>query len=93
METATITSEGQLTLPAEVRKRLSLRPGDEVRFEPMGDGGYRLLAADDHDRVMKAGSIRDLKGILARPGQRPATIEEMNEAIAEGSAEGALGRT
>jgi hypothetical protein len=36
-------------------------------------------------------SIKDLKGFLARPGQKPATIEELDEAIAAGAIAGALG--
>ena len=33
----TITRKGQVTIPAEVRARLGLKPRDKVRFEVHGD--------------------------------------------------------
>ena len=32
MEASTLTSKGQVTIPAEVRRRLGLKPGDRVAF-------------------------------------------------------------
>lgn len=32
MELAKVTSKGQITIPADIRKRLRLRPGDKVLF-------------------------------------------------------------
>ena len=32
MELAKITSKGQITIPADIRKRLRLKPGDKVLF-------------------------------------------------------------
>lgn len=75
-----MTSKGQLTVPVEVRRRLGLTPGTRVSFEETDDGSYRLRA--------RTGSVRDLKGILPPP-ERPVTIEEMNEAIAQGAVAGA----
>ncbi len=34
----TITERGQITLPKELRDRLGLRPGTEIRFLPSKDG-------------------------------------------------------
>jgi AbrB family looped-hinge helix DNA binding protein len=78
---STITSKGQTTVPKEIRKRLNLRPGDKV-FWYIEDGRIVLRA--------KYRSIKDLAGMLHRPGQRPVTIEEMDEAIAQAAAESAL---
>lgn len=36
METR-LTKKGQVTIPAEVRRRLGLKPGDKVRFEVDGE--------------------------------------------------------
>jgi antitoxin PrlF len=42
MRTSTLTSKGQVTIPAEVRKRLGLHPGDHVGFVVEG-GEVRLV--------------------------------------------------
>ena len=73
MTSATVTSKGQVTIPAEVRARLGLRPGTRLAFVPTDTGGYEIHA--------QAASIKDLKGIVPRPSQ-PVSIDEMNEAIA-----------
>jgi len=57
MPTATITSKGQTTIPAEVRRRLRLEPGDRLDFIEVADGRYELRPAH--------GSLRDLHGFLA----------------------------
>lgn len=75
-----MTSKGQLTVPVEVRRALGLQPGSKVEFVQNGPGVYEL--------VVKTGSIRDLKGMLPPP-DIPVTIEQMNEAVAQGAVEGA----
>jgi len=37
METAKITSRGQITIPADIRKKLGLKEGDKVIFVEDGD--------------------------------------------------------
>jgi antitoxin PrlF len=75
---ATMTSKGQLTVPAEVRDRLGLHAGSRVSFVETGDGTYELR--------VERGSVHDLKGLLRWDGP-PKTVEEMNEGIAAGAAE------
>jgi AbrB family looped-hinge helix DNA binding protein len=75
MASAAVTSKGQITIPAEVRKKLGLKPGDQVTFIE-GEHGEFILRP-------KTGSIKDLKGMWKWTG-KPATIEEMNEVIAQG---------
>ena len=75
MATAAVTSKGQITIPAEVRKDLGLKAGDRVAFIKGENGQYTLKA--------KTGSIMDLRGILRWYG-KPVTIDEMNETIAKG---------
>ena len=78
MTFATVTSGGQVTIPAEVQARLGLRPGSRLAFVPTARG-YEI----HHE----AASITDLKGAVPRPTQ-PVSIEEMNEAIgASGAAD------
>lgn len=78
MPTATMTSKGQITVPAEVRERLGLHAGARVDFVETETGTYELRA--------KNGSVRDLQGMFPWHG-RPITIEEMNEGVAAGAAE------
>lgn len=75
MTTAAVTSKGQITIPAEVREDLHLKKGDRVIFLKGERGEYILKA--------KRGRLQDAKGLIQWSG-KPATIEEMNEAIARG---------
>lgn len=69
---ALITSKGQITLPKEVRDRLSLKPGDAIEF--IEEGGKTWVRPRNLRAV-------DLAGILHRPGMKTLTIEEMDEVI------------
>lgn len=71
MSTATVTTKGQITIPADVRRRLGLEPGDRVEFVEM-EGGFAIKPAID--------DVRSLKGLLRRPA-KPVSISEMNTVI------------
>lgn len=73
MPRATITSKGQMTVPKEIRDALRVQPGDQVELIIQAPGQVLLRPATV--------SVKQLKGILARPGQRALSIEEMNEVI------------
>jgi antitoxin PrlF len=72
MPTATMTSKGQITLPAETRARLRLVAGSKFSVRETPDGEIVLKP--------KKGDIRKLRGILKYDGP-PVSIEEMNESI------------
>ena len=42
MEIAKVTSNGQITIPSDIRKRLSIKDGDKVLFLE-GDGGVLMF--------------------------------------------------
>jgi len=42
MDTVTVTSKHQITIPAKVRRSLNLHKGDRLAFETGRDGGYRI---------------------------------------------------
>ena len=46
MTTATITSKGQITIPANVRQSLNVDAGDRVEFVPVESGQYLFVAAN-----------------------------------------------
>lgn len=71
--TAKITSKGQTTLPAEVRAKLKVQPGDHVRYVELDDGGFRI------EKV--SSSFEDLRGIIKL--DRPIGDAELAEWIAE----------
>ncbi len=77
-----MTTKGQLTVPAEVRRALGLRAGSRVQFLPQDDGSYRLL--------VRRASVRDLEGLLDAP--HPVTLDQMDEAMTQGAA-AAVART
>ena len=78
MPAATMTSKGQITVPAEVRARLGLRAGVKVDFV-VNDQGEMVLRPQTAD-------IRSLRGLIAHKGS-PVSIEAMEEAVGEGFAE------
>jgi len=43
---AKITSKGQITIPAETRRQLGLKPGDKVAFERTSEGEILIRKAD-----------------------------------------------
>lgn len=73
MSAATLTSKGQITIPAEVRRALRVSSGDRVEFVEIAPGRFEIVAA--------TGSVRELKGMFGPPTRR-VSVEEMNEAIA-----------
>jgi AbrB family looped-hinge helix DNA binding protein len=76
----TITSKGQITLPAEFRKREGFHPGDKVIVREC-DGGLIVESA--------TAAADRLYGMLAdvAAGKPPATIEEWDESAAAGWAD------
>jgi antitoxin PrlF len=76
MESA-LTVKGQMTIPKAIREHLGVKPGDRVKFFVHPDGTVVLLPKKP---------LKSLRGMLKSRRSRPATIEEMNEGIAEGAA-------
>lgn len=84
MPTLTVTPEGQVTLGEEVLRSIGLHAGDQVECEVVAENSIRLRPVEV-DPVKRTGTIDDLYGFLKGKGNgKIATIEEMNEAIADG---------
>jgi AbrB family looped-hinge helix DNA binding protein len=73
MASATLTSKWQMVLPKSVREHLGVHPGDQVDFVILDDGKVLVRPA-----VL---DVRELKGMLARPGRKPVSVEQMNRDI------------
>ena len=70
-----LTSQGQISVPAEVRKRLGVGPGSVLEWEQDGE---RIV-------VRRAGryTSEDLHRALFDEPPKPLTLEEMDDAIRE----------
>ncbi|MCU1303745.1 MAG: AbrB family transcriptional regulator [Candidatus Sulfotelmatobacter sp.] len=77
MAAATVTSKGQITIPAQVRSALGVDAGDRIEFVEVGKGEFNIVAATR--------SVREMSGMLYRKGRKPLSIEETNAAIAKGA--------
>jgi AbrB family looped-hinge helix DNA binding protein len=76
MPISTMTSKGQITIPKPVRDQLHLRPGDKIDFRILQNGTVTLTP--------RTTRTDDVFGMLAPYAKgKPATVEEMDEAIAE----------
>ena len=73
MTTATLTSKGQITIPAQVRQALNVGTGDRIEFVEVSPGRYEFIAANR--------SVTELKGMFGKP-TKTVSIDEMNAAIA-----------
>ena len=81
MNISTMTANGQITLPKEIREYLCITAGDKLEFVAGTDGQVVLRRAKTID-------VRELKGILKRDGYPPVSLEEMQEAIIRGACRG-----
>lgn len=70
---AKVTSKGQITLPADIRKELGLGTGDRVDFVKNASGKFELKP--------RTGKFSDLIGILKLG--RPVSDEEINGWVKE----------
>lgn len=64
----------QVTLPKEIRDKLGLKAGSKLDFELLPEGTVKLRPANR--------TALWIMGTLKRPGQRPVSVEEMDEGIA-----------
>ncbi len=69
---ATLTSKGQITLPKDLRKKLSLSAGERVEFIFEDDQSVRL--------VLKHIPVSQLKGMFPKPS-KPVSLEKMENVI------------
>ena len=81
MRIATLTTKGQVTIPAEIRARLGIDAGDKISFEPQGDAIVL--------RVVETISVQSIRGMF---GKRPikATLDDMAQAVRARAAENFL---
>ncbi|MBS0349946.1 MAG: AbrB/MazE/SpoVT family DNA-binding domain-containing protein [Proteobacteria bacterium] len=68
MYSSTITSKGQVTIPADLRQALDLQPGDKVAFEAID---HKILIFKKKDDISQAfGMFKVEKKILLKDIQK-----------------------
>ena len=67
MAEAAVTSKGQITIPADIRKAMGIKSKDRVVFTVLPDGTTVMRA--------KTKSIAELKGVLKNPGKKVSVSE------------------
>ena len=71
-ETSSVTTKGQVVIPATLRRQLHIAPGTKVRFQK--EGGHLILQPVTKEYV------RSLRGLLKlKPGEKPATQELLED--------------
>jgi AbrB family looped-hinge helix DNA binding protein len=74
---ATITSKGQITLPAQHRKAWGLKPGDQIAFDPPEGKSVRI-------EPRRKRSIFERLDELKLPSLgRPLTQKDIDDSVAE----------
>ncbi|HEX6020164.1 MAG TPA: AbrB/MazE/SpoVT family DNA-binding domain-containing protein [Burkholderiaceae bacterium] len=71
MSTSTVSSKGQVVIPAEVRADMKVEAGTRVEFVKTADGWLIKPATRP---------VTALKGLLGKRA-KPVTVDEMNRAI------------
>jgi bifunctional DNA-binding transcriptional regulator/antitoxin component of YhaV-PrlF toxin-antitoxin module len=77
MTTLTVTAKGQVTFKKDVLQHLGIKAGEKIELDLLPDGRGVLKAA------RQTGTIAHFVGLLANRTKKIATIEEINEAVAQ----------
>jgi bifunctional DNA-binding transcriptional regulator/antitoxin component of YhaV-PrlF toxin-antitoxin module len=78
MTTLTVTARGQVTFRKKVLQHLGIKPGEKIALDLLPDGRGVIKAA------RRSGKIEDFFGVLAGKTKKVASIEEINQAVADG---------
>ena len=74
----TVTAKGQVTLRRTVLEHLGVQPGEKVSVSLLPHGRVALTSA------ATTGDIRQVRAALRRAGQRPVSLQQMQDAIETG---------
>ena len=77
MTQLTVTARGQVTLRKEVLQHLGIKPGDKMELDLLPGGKGVLRAAKP------AGTMEGFVGLLSGKTTKVASLEEIDQAIAQ----------
>ncbi len=78
--TTTVTQRGQVTIPAEVRRILGVKPRDKVSF----------TVEDNHVHLARASFTLESAYGSVKPSHRPEDFKKISRAVKEAKAEDTL---
>ena len=76
METGTLTSKGQITIPKKIREFLNIQTSDKLIFLPLEQGKV-LITTEQKSASALFGSLKH------RKKKQPVSLEQMEAAIRE----------
>jgi len=82
MATATVTPEGLIDVPKDILEQLHVRAGDQLDVEIENDRAMRIRT--------KPLTLSEVAGMLRPYIQRPLTLDEIDEGVAEAFRKGEL---
>ena len=74
---ATVTSKGQITVPAGIREQLDIRPGDQLRFEIVDSDKLTVTA------VRRRSFFERMDELRLPPIGRRVAKNDIHEAVAD----------
>ena len=85
----TLTSKGQMTLPAPFRKKLGLKPGEQVLVEMRGNE----VIIQKNNWLENLRSVQEEnRAYMKKKGIKPLTDEELDDAINNAAEQAAIER-
>ena len=78
MATAILSTKGQITIPAALRKKLGVTSGNRVELVELADGQIALVPTVE--------DVRSLKGMIRKP-RRAVPVEEMHRIVRKRAAQ------
>ena len=79
MVQARLTAKGQVTIPKQIRDYLHLDTGSKIDFVIDENGDVKVIPLNV--------AVESLSGILHREGMPTASLEDMEQAIIEGTSD------
>lgn len=86
----TVTSKGQITIPAEFRRRLGIKPGETVSFK-LTDNSQVVMEKNDWEKGWADLHLK-VAAHLKKHKIKPLSDEELNDLINQSAAEAAIKR-
>ena len=77
METGTLSSKGQITIPKKIREYLNIQTSEKIIFIPLEEGKV-LITAEQKSATAIFGMLKH------RRKKQPVSTEQMEDAIRQG---------